>query len=594
YVADAAGNFACLDGKRSIPFSQVNDDYCDCADGSDEPGTSACNNGTFYCANRGHTPARISSAKVNNGVCDAECCDGSDEYDSGVQCPDRCAEVGRQARAEAESRLLREGAGSRRRMELVRQARGLRKTKRDELARKERRLAEAVAAYDGAEARKAALEEREGARARERSDRLAELRSQRLPDLIAYRRALAGALHRMRAHRDSLILLLRSVRVGHNAEYNDAAVARMLADYAGFTDAYPYIEAAALEYADEGSKARAEREQRMDDDSRADDADFDACRAAADICASEHETLADDISTLADMLRALRDGYNRNYHDLHVKAAVVGFADYEADAASASAQPDEAGVEAARQRFADATAAVDALAVSSVPIAPPIAPPIPHSMAENDAPPPIPHSVAEGDDAAASKELEDARAAYWAAHAEKGALTSDVAALKALLDDADLGPDDVYLPLKDECVSLDTGEYTYEVCILDRAAQISNKDQSRQNLGSFAGLSSNKAANGDGDGDVVVHKYQHGAKCWNGPERSLTAYFVCADTLSIASITEPEKCEYVAQMAGPFACAPIVAEEKDNANRPPPPRHNDDDDDVDVDERHRRAEHDEL
>ncbi|KAJ2440303.1 hypothetical protein GGF42_007669, partial [Coemansia sp. RSA 2424] len=547
------------------------------------PGTSACNNGTFYCANRGHTPARISSAKVNDGVCDAECCDGSDEYDSGMQCPDRCAEVGRQARAEAERRQLREGAGSRRRMELVRQARGLRKTKRDELARKERRLAEAVAAYDGAEARKAALEEREGARARERSDRLAELRSQRLPDLIAYRRALAGALHRMRAHRDSLILLLRSVRVGHNAEYNDAAVARMLADYAGFTDAYPYIEAAALEYADEGSKVRAERQQRMDDDSRADDADFDACRAAADICASEHETLADDISTLAAMLRALRDGYNRNYHDLHVKAAVVGFADYEADAAqSDAAGVDVAGVEAARQRFADATAAVDALAESSAPIAPPIAPPIPHSMAQDDAPPPIPHSVAEGDDAA-SKELEDARAAYWAAHAEKGALTSDVTALKALLDDANLGPDDIYLPLKDECVSLDTGEYTYEVCILDRASQISNKDQSRQNLGSFAGFSSDGAAK-DGDG-VVVHKYQHGAKCWNGPERSLTAYFVCADTLSIASITEPEKCEYVAQMAGPFACAPIVeATEREEKEE---------------DVRHRadgghRAEHDEL
>jgi protein kinase C substrate 80K-H len=118
------GRFGCLDGGGSIPFAQVNDGYCDCRDGSDEPGewrslrgdrdrlitrapptpltrrraaaahppppagSPACPNSRFYCANRGFEPKLLNASMVDDGVCD--CCDGSDE--PAGACGNACAE----------------------------------------------------------------------------------------------------------------------------------------------------------------------------------------------------------------------------------------------------------------------------------------------------------------------------------------------------------------------------------------------------------------------------------------------------------------------------------------------------------------------
>ena len=78
-----SSDFKCFDASNVIPFSQVNDDYCDCEvrrgkytesilspaffqDGSDEPGTSACTNGKFYCENSGHRAQLLLSSRVGD------------------------------------------------------------------------------------------------------------------------------------------------------------------------------------------------------------------------------------------------------------------------------------------------------------------------------------------------------------------------------------------------------------------------------------------------------------------------------------------------------------------------------------------------
>ncbi|KRT81559.1 HLH domain-containing protein [Oryctes borbonicus] len=135
-------DFTCFDGTLTIPFSQVNDDYCDCSDASDEPGTPACPNGSFHCTNAGHKPLNIPSYRVNDGVCD--CCDASDEYaNSNVNCANNCNELGRSAREEAlkQAELLK--AGKQIRSEYIQRSSQIKQEKKDMLSELEKNLSEA-------------------------------------------------------------------------------------------------------------------------------------------------------------------------------------------------------------------------------------------------------------------------------------------------------------------------------------------------------------------------------------------------------------------------------------------------------------------
>lgn len=152
-------DFECLDGSRLISFTQVNDDYCDCGDGSDEPGTTACTNGKFYCENAGHKPAYIPSSWVNDGVCD--CCDTSDEYASKVDCVNNCSELGREAYLEQQKaeQLVREG--NKLRLELVTKGKSIKAEHQSRLAKLRTDYEEAQLSKKEKELLKTRAEERE-------------------------------------------------------------------------------------------------------------------------------------------------------------------------------------------------------------------------------------------------------------------------------------------------------------------------------------------------------------------------------------------------------------------------------------------------
>lgn len=92
---------------KALPPPFLNDDYCDCDDGSDEPLTAACSHVlqadllTFQCRSGGQ---KFASAFVGDGVCD--CCDGSDEASlPSSNCPNTCVERHNQIVKALEQRL---------------------------------------------------------------------------------------------------------------------------------------------------------------------------------------------------------------------------------------------------------------------------------------------------------------------------------------------------------------------------------------------------------------------------------------------------------------------------------------------------------
>lgn len=256
-----AESFTCISNPSiSVPFIRVNDDYCDCPDGSDEPGTSACahlsplspqtpantvkdtvNNTLalpgFYCKNKGHLPSYVPFTSVNDGICDYElCCDGSEEYDSvgGLKCENRCQEIGKEWRRLDEIRQKSLGNAAKKRKDLVAEAAKLKKEVEDRL----KTLATEIEAQDRklqqVEAELAETERKEKGRVLKGNVSAKSGKLGVLSGLVKQRtNELREAAIRVRSERDSydqrikeLEQILSTFKEEYNPNFNDEGVKR--------------------------------------------------------------------------------------------------------------------------------------------------------------------------------------------------------------------------------------------------------------------------------------------------------------------------------------------------------------------------------
>ncbi|KAI5967725.1 hypothetical protein CANMA_002905 [Candida margitis] len=222
---DEQGNkyWHCLnDTSIRLSYDQINDDICDCPDGSDEPGTNACPNPPFkfYCKNEGHFPNYIDQFKLNDGVCDYEiCCDGSDEYKLGG-CENKCGEIHRQFEEYKNSKLAFMKKAGVKKQQTIKRAHNGRRKLREQLDSLESQVSELKAKINKLKLQSENLEERDESV----FDQLREYFGGLADKLELHKRDILHQESKLQA----LETILNFLSTHYNPNFNDAAVKEVI------------------------------------------------------------------------------------------------------------------------------------------------------------------------------------------------------------------------------------------------------------------------------------------------------------------------------------------------------------------------------
>ncbi|EME41644.1 hypothetical protein DOTSEDRAFT_112811, partial [Dothistroma septosporum NZE10] len=503
--------FTCLSNpKIQIPASRVNDDYCDCPDGSDEPGTAACaylsdlspqtpatkGDGQpalpgFYCQNKGHIPSYVPFTNVNDGVCDYElCCDGSEEYQAvRGKCKNKCDEIGKEWRKHDEARQKAATNAFKKRNELVKEAARLRQSVKDRLQSLNTEIEGGEIKVKQMEQELSDIQKKEAGKIMTNSGgpggklgQLVELGKSRMEELRKHLISTRSDLTMKNERLQQLERILKTFHEEYNPNFNDEGVKRAVKAWEDYIASNPT-----------GSDANAAAERDLDEITKTDEENglnWDEYVEAE--VEDETAVLYSFTSYLPASLRLWVDDQYRNFRQSLIDNGIL------ADTGSGSAGE--------------------------------------------------------------SHKVKDARSRLESAKKDLEKQQKDIAEHREDLE-KDFGPDDVFRALKGQCVEKDSGEYTYEVCFLDKTTQKPKKGGGHTNMGNFVrvekvtvGEELPADGKGLGTGERYAMKHENGQHCWNGPNRATTVILACAEENEIWKIMEEEKCIYRMEVGTPAVC----------------------------------------
>ena len=483
--------------------------------------------------------------QVNDGVCDyVSCCDGSDEWAGvgGVKCEDRCKEIGKQWRSKDEARKKAMAAGIKKRQELVDQAKSMRKKLEGEIVIAESKVKEAELKAAQLQAALAETEKKETGRIVKGSggklnalvtlakDRIEELREA----LTVVRNQRDVALARVHELED----ILTTFKGEYNPNFNDDGVKRAVRSWE--------------EYA-------ARKDDPADADFALQETDLDHIvrpdGSEDGVGINWHDWLAEEMVSDVDNCKC--PDFTEN-----PSSGKTGWADFWIDG------PTVYNIQAYLPGFLQEWIRVykrrlrEWLMLNGM-------------LAESDF---------AGSSGVESKTLQAARNALQLAET---ALSDHRSALVPLQEHLarDHGPDDVFRALKDTCISIDSGEYTYELCFMGRATQkpLAGRGGSNTNMGTFVGFdvvyvdgddddddgynaityqpgredtkgTTSGGRTADGKVKRLAMKHEKGQHCWNGPLRSTTVVLSCAEKNAVKKVVEEEKCVYRMEVGSTAVC----------------------------------------
>ncbi|XP_008221020.1 PREDICTED: glucosidase 2 subunit beta [Prunus mume] len=555
----------CKDGSKKFSRAQLNDDFCDCPDGTDEPGTSACPGGKFYCQNVGHTPLLVFSSRVNDGICD--CCDGSDEYDGKVKCPNTCWEAGKVARDKLKKKIATYHEGVAVRKQEVEQARvamakdeaELSKLQNEEkiLKRLVEQLKERKEQIEKAEEKERLQKEKEEQERKEAEEK-ANPEKNKVEEEVKHDRSEvvenSDGEHKPieSTYEDKIGILEDSHSYQDTAENHDDLAAKddhidtpehkgSLVEGVEQHAVKQKEESVAISETDSDSGSKVPPDEGKDASEKTESLSReelgrlvasrwtgeDASKEGGDVGNAKDNDHEDHEEAPKDTHEGEYDGYasetdddNQRYDDEDVDVEAdddFGEVDH---GDSDSSYKYESDTDSDLSDVTTSTSWLEKIQKTVLNLL----------QAVNVFQTPVNRSEA----ASVRKEYDESSAKLSKIHSRISSLTQKLK--------HDFGPNKEFYSFYDRCFESKQNKYVYKLCPYKQASQVEGHSTTR--LGSWEKF----------EDSYKVMVFANGDKCWNGPDRSLKVRLKCGLKNEVADVDEPSRCEYVALLSTPALC----------------------------------------